>query len=317
MKIASLFPLAAVATALMPSLSAAAQNATLSILTNNVYFLSETLYPNWGQRTRAQLIVNSDYVKGHDVIVLEECFDSDPCGIIRDGLRSQYPYQTPTVGQTKSGWDSTTGSYSTTAPENGGVVILSKWPMTQKNQFIYKRACGADWFSNKGFAYVVLDYNGTNVHVFGTHMQSDDSACSSGEAASCRASQLDAWRSYIDSRNIAANELIIMAGDFNIKRDTAEFSSMLTRLNANQPTTYDGHPWTWDTQTNDIAHYNYPNDSPEYIDFVLTDKKHKAVKSSVQTCLLVHSPEYILKSVAYHEYSDHYPVRTVIQADLS
>ncbi|KAF8930553.1 hypothetical protein BGZ58_008174 [Dissophora ornata] len=305
MKITSFVSLAAAAAAFVPSFTAAAFNGTISVLTNNVYFMSETLYPNWGQRTRAQLIANSDYVKNHDVIVIEECWDSDP-----------YPYQTPTVGQTKNGWDSTSGSYSSTSVENGGVVILSKWPITQKQQFIYKNACGADWFANKGFAYVVLDYQGTNIHVFGTHLQSDDSACSSGQAARYRGDAIDSWRSFIDSRNIPTNELVIMAGDFNTLRDTPEFSSMLTRLDANQPTTYNGYPWTWDPQTNEIAHYNYPNDPPEYIDYVLTDKKHKAVKSAVQTTLNVKSPEYILKSVAYHEYSDHYPVQTVIEVDL-
>ncbi|KAG0211916.1 hypothetical protein BGX28_007198 [Mortierella sp. GBA30] len=291
MKVASLLSLVAAIATVAPSVTLAAKNVTLSVLTNNVYFLSEVLYPNWGQQTRAKLIANSDYAKNHDVIVLEECFANTPCGLLRDGLRSQ-------------------------SVENGGVLILSKWPMIQKHQFVYKGACGADWFSNKGFAYVILDYQGTKVHVFGTHMQSDDSACTSGQAARYRGEALDAWRSYINSRNIPAGELVIMAGDFNIKRDTAEFNSLLTRLNARQPDTYDGHPWTWDTKTNEIAHYNYPNDPSEYIDYVLTDKTHAAVKSSVQTTLRVQSSEYLLKSVPYHEYSDHYPVRTVIQADL-
>ncbi|KAF9560449.1 hypothetical protein EC968_006206 [Mortierella alpina] len=316
MKAIALLPLTIAISALAPSLTLAAKNVTLSVLTNNVYFLSEVLYPNWGQRTRAQLIASSDYIKNHDVVVFQECFDNDPCGMLRDGLRAQYPHQTPTVGQTKSGWTSTSGSYSSTAVENGGVLILSKWPMIQMHQYVYKGACGADWFSNKGFAYVILDYQGTKIHVFGTHMQSDDSSCSSGQAAQYRAQALDAWRSYINSRNIPAGELVIMTGDFNIKRDTAEFSSLLTRLDAAQPTAYDGHPWTWDTQANEIARYNYPNDPSEYIDFVLTDKKHAAVRSSVQTVVKVQSPEYVLKSVPYHEYSDHYPVRAVIQADL-
>jgi endonuclease/exonuclease/phosphatase family metal-dependent hydrolase len=185
--------------------------------------------------------------------------------------------------------------------------------MVSNGSFIVSCSCR---FSNKGFAYVVLDYQGVNVHVFGTHMQSDDSACTSGQAAKFRGEALDAWRGYIDGRNIPANELVIMAGDFNIKRDTAEYNSLLTRLNANPPATFNGSPWTWDTKTNDIARYNYPDSPPEYIDFVLTDKKHKAVKSSVQTAHLIHSPEYILKGVAYHEYSDHYPVQTVMEFDL-
>ncbi|KAF9115873.1 hypothetical protein BGX27_005939 [Mortierella sp. AM989] len=311
----SLLPLALAAVASIPSFTAA-KNVTLSILSDNVYFLSEILYPNWGQRTRADYIARSEYIKYHDVVVIQECFDSDPCSIIRQSLSSQYPYQTPTVGQTKDGWDSTSGSYSSTTPENGGVVILSKWPITQRRQHIYKDACGADWWSNKGFAYVAINYQGTNIHVIGTHAQSQDSGCSSGQAESCRSSGFTAMRSFIDSLNIPANELVIISGDLNVKRDTPEYSSMLTRLNANQPSTFDGHSWTWDPQTNEIAGYNYPGDPAEYLDYVLTDNKHKAVNSFVQTSLKVKSPEYILKSVAYHEYSDHYPVRALIGVDL-
>jgi len=55
------------------------------------------------------------------------------------------PYQTPTVGHSKSGWDSTSGSYYAASLENGGVTILSKWPIKQKHQFVYKKACGSDW----------------------------------------------------------------------------------------------------------------------------------------------------------------------------
>jgi len=51
MKFSAILPLAAIATAVMPSFAAAAGNATISVLTNNVYFLSEILYPNWGQST--------------------------------------------------------------------------------------------------------------------------------------------------------------------------------------------------------------------------------------------------------------------------
>lgn len=49
MKFSTLLPLAAATAAVMPSFALAAGNATISVLTNNVYFLSEVLYPNWGQ----------------------------------------------------------------------------------------------------------------------------------------------------------------------------------------------------------------------------------------------------------------------------
>ncbi|KAF9916402.1 hypothetical protein BX616_003845, partial [Lobosporangium transversale] len=264
------------AAVMLPSAVVAAKNATISVLSDNVYFLSETLYPNWGQN----------------------------------------PYQTPTLGRNKNGWDSTSGEYSWVYPENGGVAIMSKWPIKQKHQFIFSHGCGWDKLSNKGFVYAVLDYKGTNIHVFGTHTQSDDSQCGQGEAASYRAQAMDAWRRFIDSRNIPKNELVIMAGDFNIDRDTNEFKDLLTRLDVHQPTTYKGHAWTYDPKNNQIARYNDPNHPQQYLDYVFTDKRHLAVRSAIQTSLNIQSPQYHLQGVAYNEYSDHYPVITVIEADL-
>ncbi|MGW3659169.1 hypothetical protein ACWD6R_27395 [Streptomyces sp. NPDC005151] len=43
-----------------------------------------------------------------------------------------YPYQTSVVGRSKSGWDTTGGAYSATTPEDGGVTVLSKWPIVRK-----------------------------------------------------------------------------------------------------------------------------------------------------------------------------------------
>ncbi|KAF8934857.1 hypothetical protein CPC16_009709 [Podila verticillata] len=316
MKLTGILPLVAAVAAAMPSLATAA-NTTFSVLSNNVYFLSETLYPNWGQRLRADLIAKSNYIKGHDVVVFQECFDSDPYGVLSGGLRSQYPYQTPQVGQSKSGWDSTSGSYSSTTIENGGVVIASKWPIIAKHQFIYADGCGADWFSNKGFAYVILNVNGRKVHVFGTHMQSNDPACTSGQAARYRTSSLKAWRSYIDSRNIPANELVIMAGDFNIDLQSNEYYSALSTLDARAPSKWTGTAWTWDADSNSIAHYNYPEGPNEYIDFVFVDNKHSAgVKSITQNAMLVHSTPYVLKGATYNDYSDHYPVQAIIELDI-
>ncbi|KAG0049319.1 hypothetical protein BGZ83_005889 [Gryganskiella cystojenkinii] len=280
-------------------------NAPLRVLTNNVFFLPEFI--NWGQRTRARLIASADYIRHNDVVVVEECFESVPCGILREGLKAEYPYQTPTLGSTLNGWNSTSGSYSSLSFANGGVVIFSKWPIKEKHQFIYKDGCGNDWFSNKGFTYAVLDYNGTNIHVFGTHMQSDDSRCQQGQAATCRALAMDAWRSFVKSRNIPTEELIVFAGDFNVKRDTTEFNTTLlvprptaltTQLSGGKskdsntststntdnnrgggfsaepillhaPDVYQGHEYTWDGFDNSIAHAHVDEQKDRnYIDFV-------------------------------------------------
>ena len=166
--------LAAVTVTVAPSASAA-DSPRLKVLSYNVFLMSKNLYPNWGQDHRAQAIADADFFRGNDVVVLQEAFDNSSSEALKSRAAAQYPYQTPVMGRSRSGWDATGGAYSATTPEDGGVTLLSKWPVLRKEQYVYKDACGADYFSNKGFVYAVLDVNGTQVHVVGTHAQSTDS----------------------------------------------------------------------------------------------------------------------------------------------
>ncbi|KAF9574028.1 hypothetical protein EC968_007581 [Mortierella alpina] len=249
---------------------------SLNVLTYNVYLLTELL--NWGQN----------------------------------------PYQTPTLGNNKRAWNSTTGAYRPLRLMNGGVVIMSKWPIKQQHQFIYKKSCGIDSWANKGFVYVVLDYLGTNVHVFGTHMQNDDKRCRQGQGAQDRAGNLDDMRAYIDARNIPAEELVIIAGDFNINDDSVEYStSLINRLDVQSADAYVGYGHSFDPMENSLAGTNFPGKQGTSIDFVFVDKSHsQQVQSLVQTLLKVHSPTYNLKGRVFDDFSDHFPVKAVIEMTL-
>ncbi|KAF9302649.1 hypothetical protein BGZ74_005058 [Mortierella antarctica] len=146
-------------------------------------------------------------------------------------------------------------------------------------------------------------------------MQSDDAGCGWGQAAEQRARNLELWRKYIDDSKVPANELIILAGDFNIERNSAEFDSFLTNFGVDQPDSYFGHPHTLDTQDNSIARAN--KGPLEYLDYVLLDKKHRAgVKSLTQTVLREKTADFQIGSGTYNDYSDHYPVRAIIEVDL-
>ena len=102
-------------------------------------------------------------------------------------------------------------------------------------------------WANKGFVYAVLDYLGTNIHVFGTHMQNDGKRCRRGQGAQVRAGNLDDMRAYIDDRKIPAEELVIIAGDFNINDDSLEYSaSLLSRLDVQSADTYVGYGYSFD-----------------------------------------------------------------------
>ncbi|KAG0286791.1 hypothetical protein BGZ98_004955 [Dissophora globulifera] len=329
MKVTKILHLVATLATFVPSFALADGGiaVTLSIVNHNVHFPSKTQGPEDlynSANSRAGAIVNSDYIRGQDVVVLEGCFDNKACSVLIDGLKSRYPFRTPTVGDTtenKGTWDSTQGAPMTRF-ENGGIFIFSKWPILTLRQTIYKATCGADVYTNKGIAYAKLDHlaSKTPIHIFGTDMQSNEESpidtdikCANGVAVQARQKALKELRAFIDEQNIPTNEPVIMVGGFNIEKDTEEFGLMLTALDASQPTTYEGNQWTWDTKTNEIASRLYSSEQSKYIDFVLTDKKHKAANSSTQTCLQ--------EKYGYlddrKEYSDHYPVQAKISFDLT
>ncbi|WHM35546.1 sphingomyelin phosphodiesterase [Streptomyces sp. BPTC-684] len=302
----------AAATPSASAATAAADAPRLKVLTYNTFMMSTNLYPNWGQEHRAQAIPAASFFQGNDVVVLQEAFDNTTSDALKRNAAAQYPYQTPVVGRSKDGWDATGGSYSSTTPEDGGVAVLSKWPIVRKEQVIFKDACGADWWSNKGIAYVVLDVNGTKVHVVGTHLQSTDSGCGAGEAAKDRSLQLKAIKSFLDAKNIPANEEVMLAGDLNVDSHSSEYASMLTDGGLVAADSRTGHTYSFDTVDNSIAAYRYPGEAREDLDYVLHYQGHARPSGWNNDVVKEQSAPWTVsswgKSYTYTNLSDHYPL---------
>ncbi|APE26572.1 MULTISPECIES: sphingomyelin phosphodiesterase [Streptomyces] len=292
--------------------AAAAEAPRLKVLTYNTFLFSKTLYPNWGQDHRAKAIPTAPFYQGQDVVVLQEAFDNSASDALKANSAGQYPYQTPVVGRGTGGWDATGGSYSSTTPEDGGVTILSKWPIVRKEQYVYKDACGADWWSNKGFAYVVLNVNGSKVHVLGTHAQSTDPGCSAGEAVQMRSRQFKAIDAFLDAKNIPAGEQVIVAGDMNVDSRTPEYGTMLADAGLAAADARTGHPYSFDTELNSIASERYPDDPREDLDYVLYRAGNARPANWTNNVVLEKSAPWTVsswgKSYTYTNLSDHYPV---------
>ncbi|MFE7954587.1 sphingomyelin phosphodiesterase [Streptomyces sp. NPDC057413] len=284
----------------------------LRVLTYNTFLMSRNLYPNWGQDHRAAAIAKASFFQGNDVVVLQEAFDNPASDALKSAAAGAYPYQTPVVGRSKDGWDATGGAYSATTPEDGGVTVLSKWPVLRKEQYVYRDACGADWWSNKGFAYVVLNVNGTKVHVVGTHAQSTDPGCDPGEAAALRSRQFKAIDAFLDAKNIPANEEVLVAGDMNVDSRSAEYGSMLGDAGLVGADARTGHPYSFDTQENSVARYRYPDDPREDLDFVLFRAGHARPAVWKNEVVKEESAPWTVSSwgtdYTYTNLSDHYPV---------
>lgn len=311
-----LLALALTATGLLtPIAPAAAAPAPLQVLTHNVMFLPQLLFPNWGQVTRANLIAEADYITGQDVVILQELFDNEASDQLKDQLAAEYPYQTPVLGRSRSGWDATLGSYSSVTPEDGGVTILSRWPIVEKVQYVYADGCGADWFSNKGFVYAQLNVNDKPVHVVGTHAQAADTGCADGTGVQVRAAQFDELDAFLEARQIPADEQVIVAGDLNVDRYSTEYDSMLARLDVSDAA-FTGHPYSWDAQRNDMADYNDDRDSRQQLDYILHRNGHVRNGAGDNETLAVEAPKWCVTSwfvrYCYTDYADHYPVKADI-----
>jgi sphingomyelin phosphodiesterase len=294
-----------------PSASAA-EAPRLKVLSYNAFLFSKSLYPNWGQDHRAKAIPAAGFYQGHDVVVIQEAFDNSSSDALKANSAAQYPHQTPVMGRSKTGWDATSGAYSATTPEDGGVTVLSKWPIVRKEQYVYKDACGADWYSNKGFVYTVLDVNGTKVHVVGTHAQSTDPGCSAGEAAQMRSRQFKAMDAFLDAKNVPANEQVIVAGDFNVDSRTPEYATMLGDAGLVGADARTGHPYSFDTEQNSIASERYPDDPREDLDYVLYRSGNARPAGWTNNVILERSAPWTVSSwgtqYTYTNLSDHYPV---------
>lgn len=97
---------------LAPTAPTAAAPAPPKVLTHNVMFLPQLLFPNWGQVTRANLIAEADHTTRRDVVILQELFDNEASDRLKDQLAAEHPHQTPVLDRSRSGWDATRGSYS-------------------------------------------------------------------------------------------------------------------------------------------------------------------------------------------------------------
>ncbi|MET9798122.1 sphingomyelin phosphodiesterase [Nocardiopsis alba] len=299
-------------TPLLPTTPAAASPETERqaprVTTYNAFLMPKALYPNWGQDIRADLIPADGVLDGQDVVVLQELFENSSAERLREGLSEDYPYSTPVVGRSKTGWDDTTGFRGETVT-NGGVSMHSVWPIVRAEQHIFSRACGADWFSNKGFAYVELDTPDGPLHVVGTHMQAEDGACRSGEDRRIRAGQLDQIVSVL--RGIPEDEPIYVAGDLNIVGGTEEWNDALDRLDAVEPTPVDD-TISWDPSTNSIAGHDYSGHEPQQLDHVLPIRNQASPETYLNETRAVKSEPWTVRSwgrdYTYDDYSDHYPV---------
>ncbi|MFF7751789.1 endonuclease/exonuclease/phosphatase family protein [Streptomyces sp. NPDC007971] len=236
---------------------------------------------------RVKEMLSQDFLRDEDVdvIVLEGLFHIDSSKQLLNGLLDLgYIYQTRVVGASEWGgtyaqdWDAEHWHSTGTEPENGGVAIVSRYPIQVAEQTVFQDGCGSDKHAAKGFAYTKINKNGRQFSIIGTHPQSTDSGCGSSKgAADIRAKQfreIDEFLTYKEKKNqISQDEPVLLLGDMNVDRSTAEYENMLRLLQAGDGSR-SGERYSFDTHNNDIARLRYPTDAAEDLDFALQRTSH-------------------------------------------
>ncbi len=227
---------------------------TVDVMTYNV--LLRPFLPE-GQDLRAPLFAGQ--LEGYDALLLQEAFSDSHREILLNGLRHAYPHQSRVLGRD---WG---------FAQDGGVVIVSKWPIEVEFQRLFGEVCaGKDCLADKGVLYARINKEGRRVHLFATHLQSGN------EHGKVRERQLAIIKDLIDSLCLPADEPVLIGGDFNVDRfeDVRDgaFTAMTRLLDAEHAAPRDGgaHRATSDPARNPLA----GDGTPRYLDYVLHSKAH-------------------------------------------
>lgn len=259
-----------------------------NVLAYNVWALLPGLV---SKQVSDRLTLLSQQLEGYDAIVFSELFDNSRRQRFLDSIRSLYPYQTRVVDRSGS-------------TEDGGVLIVSRWPIESESQIVYSDCDGSDCIAAKGAMYARINKDGQIYNLFGTHTQ----AWPSDKNQATRHRQFIQLKGFIDSKQLPDNEAVIIAGDLNVDKANyqQEYFNMLNTLGAEEVIPDGDYKYTADGRVN-----AWTDGTPEILDYVLYSSSHKV---PVSTKAKVITPRSIHSSVfTKYDLSDHFAVQAKMQ----
>lgn len=245
--------------------------------------------------TRFSLI--PDYLINYDVLMLQEVFDASRTSMLAR-LAAEYPYQTSVLS---------TGGNNL---YDGGVVIVSRFPIINEAEYVFPDCSGSDCFADKGVKYAEVVKGGESYHIFATHTASFDS----DSARENRRKQFAQIRDFATSLSIPSTDQVIYGGDLNVNKlkFPGDYADMFSLLQADEPL-YSGYTKaTFDPdinlQSRDLAS---GGDHPEYIDYILISHEFGSYQENTNEVFIPRHDHEKLWQI--WDLSDHFPVRTHIK----
>ena len=231
---------------------------TLKVFAYNVQMLDQVFTFDYHNTERAKLIGDILARSDYDVIIFSEAFDNGARQEMIKRLQKTFPARTAVVGNDDDigihevvGAGFLTGGiaggavlgplgalggallgalvgglftwFSGTPKSDGGIFIVSRWPIQLQGQIIYKKSASEDRLGRKGVSWALINKEGFYFNVFGTHTQADK------QYASIRGTQFDQIRVMYEA--LAPNwHPALIGGDLNV-----DFCFERDRCPANPP----------------------------------------------------------------------------------
>ncbi|RKO84414.1 Endonuclease/exonuclease/phosphatase, partial [Blyttiomyces helicus] len=208
----------------------------LRLLSYNIFLRPPGIKNNISDYKNARLTHFGERVlKNYDVVCLQEMF---AYGSSRQNKMIQYAR--------KAGLEYYVSSPSKgllNAMVDGGLLLMSRYPIVRSERMTYKRGMHSDRFSAKGAVYAKIAVSPTvHIHVFTTHMQStyEANATLTDPSVVVRLNQIVSFKEFIDdcTRGKPAGEPILILGDMNVNarrtpgqgQDSEEYQLMMRIL---------------------------------------------------------------------------------------
>lgn len=309
-----------------------------SIFNYNVFFLWDESNPLKRARAIAEFLRDSTY----DVLCFTECFSDAARAVLLHELKSiGYAHATPVMHEIPSAsltWRSFI-DFSRLRQGlfiNGGLIFVSRWPILTHREKIFRIRIGAERWCPKGIKYITVEKLGRRFHLFGTHLQADDSTINMWKwfpeswvpwhltGRKVRMIQLKRLKRYIHKTRIPASEPVFVLGDMNVNRDDVEFPPMLKILNATHPP--GEQPLTIIMEQNDFTRsprregfLHWIEGNPfsatfcdEFVDYVLVSNSHLRPAAAKVNTVMPRTPADDATGERY-DLSDHYAVEGIFR----
>lgn len=220
-------------------------NVSFNVLQYNVQ-LDPTIYIHEGVDVRAEVIPDAvSKINGGDIDAITFC--EGFVGTARETLIRKFK---------ELGWGYATAVVNKPSkPSNGGIFIVSKWPIIATDQHVYSAGTGSDALAAKGVMYArIKKHTGDEpliVNLFATHLQ----AWYKPKDVSAREDQMKELLTFVNSHNISKDEPVIYAGDFNTDniKYPEQVDTLVRILNADRPNHVGAQRYTSDPSSNNLV----------------------------------------------------------------